>query len=426
MVVATDFPGLTDNEVLEAAIAARGADGTVVIPQRQSQTDPQRNWWLLDRAILLPENTTVILKNCKIKLSDRCRDNFFRSANCGLGIADPVPVQNIHIRGEGLCILEGADHPRATGDGSKILASPCPYLPEDACQYADWIPPERRASGQPDFWDMHSHSFGTDALVAEESHYGDWRGIGILLANVTHFSIENLHLSDTHGWGISLEACSHGTVQNLDFSCSMSLNVDGMLQNMENQDGIDLRNGCHHITISHITGHTGDDVIALTAIVPDNWTDRPGGSLQSTHVMPANWDIRDRDIHDITIRDVAAYSTLCWVLRLLPCNCHIWNITVDNITDTAPFTAPSSLCGNSAILLGEGDSAYGKNLPDGLSNISISNVFCHKDRAIAILGYLKNASIRNVINRKKGGITYTCDRPDSLDHVTWEHLVCAE
>ena len=122
MINVNEYTGLTDNEMIEAAIADKQKDGIVVIPPRESAIESERDFWLLDRAILIPENTTIILQNCKIKLSDKCRDNFFRTANCGLGIAYPEKISNVHIKGEGLCILEGADHPRATGDGGKILA----------------------------------------------------------------------------------------------------------------------------------------------------------------------------------------------------------------------------------------------------------------------------------------------------------------
>ena len=99
MVNANDFLKGNDNDALDAAIAARGKDGIVVIPPREGADG--RDYWLLDRAILLPENTTVILRNCKIKLSDKCRDNFFRSANCGLGVEENTPLSHIHICGEG-------------------------------------------------------------------------------------------------------------------------------------------------------------------------------------------------------------------------------------------------------------------------------------------------------------------------------------
>ena len=129
MVNVNDFLKQNDNEALDAAIAARGADGTVVIPPREHADG--RDYWLLDRAILLPANTTVLLQNCRIKLSDNCRDNFFRSANCGIGIEENEQLSNIHIMGAGNAVLEGADHPRATGDGSKKLKNPCPFTVED-------------------------------------------------------------------------------------------------------------------------------------------------------------------------------------------------------------------------------------------------------------------------------------------------------
>ena len=137
MVNVNHFQGATDSDILENAIRAREADGIVLIPPRRVEGDPARDYWLLDRAVLLPENTTVILQNCRIKLSDRCRDNFFRSANCGLGIEENEQLTNIHIKGECGALLEGADHPRASGDGGKILKNPCPFTAEDICKYAD-------------------------------------------------------------------------------------------------------------------------------------------------------------------------------------------------------------------------------------------------------------------------------------------------
>ena len=190
MINVNDFKGLNDNEIIENAIKNKGNDGIIVIPSRVSDIEPDRNWWLLDRAILIPENTTVVLVNCKIKLSDKCRDNFFRTANCGMGIAFPEQIHNVHIKGVGNCVLEGADHPRATGDGGKIIANPCPYTDEHLCKYAYWIPEERKQSGQLDYFlDKLPYSYGTDAGKSEESQYSDWRGIGVLFANTDNFSI---------------------------------------------------------------------------------------------------------------------------------------------------------------------------------------------------------------------------------------------
>ena len=419
MINVNDYRAATDSETLERAIAARTDDGLVIIPPRRSDVEPERTTWIIDRAILIPENTTIVLRNCTIKLSDRCRDNFFRSANCGLGIADPAPIRNIHIRGEGECRLIGADHPRACGDSTKTLVCPCPYLPEDICAIAPWVPEDRRSPEKLDFWDMHAYSYGTDALDPNESHDGDWRGIGILLANAERFSISNLRIIESHGWGISLECCAYGRVEKIDFDARMNRLIDGMRHNMENQDGINLRNGCHDIIVTDITGHTGDDVVALTTIVRDSEAYRPGGSLHTNHVMPNDWSVRSPDIHDVIIRNVSGCSQLCWIVRLLPCNTRIWNVVVDGIIDTSPDDHTHF----GTILLGEPDGAYGQNKPGSIKNVTISNVICHSEKPITVKGYLSDSVITNVVNTTPGVPVLTVERPDGLDNVKMDCTV---
>ena len=62
MVYARDFKGNTDSDILQNAVNAKGADGIVVIGPPEGKPH-----WLLDRAILLPADTTVVLQNCKLK-----------------------------------------------------------------------------------------------------------------------------------------------------------------------------------------------------------------------------------------------------------------------------------------------------------------------------------------------------------------------
>ena len=395
MINVNDYACKTDNETIERAMQNRPTDGIVVIPPRVSDIEPERDWWLLDRAILIPENTTVVLQNCTVKLSDRCRDNFFRSANCGLGVEDTPKIRNIHIRGEGLCTLIGADHPRATGDGGKILAAPCPYTDEEICRLAAWVPEERRSPEKLLFEDKHGHTYGTDAGKEGECPGGDWRNIGILFANAEYFSIENIRIVCQHCWAISLEACAFGRVEKIDFDATMSKEIDGMRHNIENQDGVDLRNGCHHIVISDITGRTGDDVIALTAIAGSN--PRPGGRTGTTHVMHSDWSRRERDIHDVVIRNVIAHSHFCWVVRLLACETSIYNVVIDGVIDTSPADGQSA----GIVILGEKDANYGRNLPDSIRNITISNMVCNRARRapISVRGYLADSAISNVVSK---------------------------
>ena len=419
MINVNECAGLTDNEKIENAIKNKQKDGIIIIPPRESVIEPKRDFWLLDRAILIPENTTIVLQNSKIKLSDNCRDNFFRTSNCGLGIAYPERIKNVHIKGEGLCILEGADHPRATGDGGKVLACPCPYEAEDLCRLADWIPEERRTPETIDFWDKHNHSYGTDVGKDGESQYGDWRGIGILFANVEDFSIENVRIVESHGWGISLEACAFGRIKKIDFDACMSKMIDGMRQNMENQDGIDVRNGCHDIIISDITGHSGDDLIALTAIANDNI--RLGGELKSTHVMHSDWSKRDKNIHNIFIRNVKGYSNLCYIIRLLPANTKIWNVVIDGVIDTSSDDLKNFGC----IMLGTADIGYGENSVDGMKNIAISNVASNSREAIIVGGYVSDSVISNVINRNPECPCISVRRENGLINVLTSNLCSA-
>lgn len=419
MINVNDFLFDSDNEAFEKAIASKTSDGIVVVPPRKAGANPERSYWLLDRAILLPENTTVILQNCKIKLSDKCRDNFFRSANCGMGIEFPEKIQNIHIRGEGLCVLEGADHPRATGDSSKLLHAPCPHLPEDICRLADWVPAERKTPDKIDFWDIHNHSYGTDAGKDGESQYGDWRGIGVLLANVENFSVSGLKIVKSHGWGISLEACSYGRVEKIEFDATMYKEIDGMPMNMENQDGIDIRNGCHHIVISDITGRTGDDVIALTAIA--NPAYRPGGSVKNTHVMHNDWTKREKDIHDIVIRNVVAHSYLCYVVRLLPALARIYDVVIDGIVDDAD----NCQAAGGTLLLGDMD-GYGENKPDSMRNVTISNIICNSRNAISLQGFLTDSVISNVVNKNPNCSALTVTRADGMNNVSTFNIISAK
>lgn len=293
-----DYLKPTDSDTFENSIANRDSDGIILITPRTSDIDTDRDYWLIDRA---------------------------------------------------------------TGDGSKILANPCTYEIEDLCKTAEWIPKERKSPEKISFMDRHDHSYGTDAGT-DESQYGDWRGIGVLFANVECFSIKNLHIVESHGWGISLEECSNGSIEKICFNACMSKLIDGLRNNMENQDGIDIRNGCRDILISDITGKTGDDVVALTAIADKEY--RPGGSLRNTHVMHNDWTKREQDIHDITIRNITAYSDLCFTVRLLPAMTRIWNIIIDGVIDNTPVGHTHG----GTLLLGD-EGGYGENLPDSCTEL---------------------------------------------------------
>ncbi len=360
-----DFEG-SDVERINAALeAAAGTGRAVVIPRENRSAEGERDVWLLDAAILIPGDTVLELRNCHLKLSDRCRDNFIRSANCGLGISEIEPIRGVHIRGVGDVLLEGADVPRATGDGAKTLGE---------------------------------RTFGTDAGVEGVSHSGDWRNIGILLACVEDFSIENIAMNDTHCWAISLERCAHGTLRDLDFASSGFITIDGERHNVCNQDGIDLRLGCHDILIENITGYTGDDLIALTAIPHP---DRPAGGTQSTMVSDMHYRGEDDDIRHVTIRDVRGYCAGGHhIVRLLNTSgAKMHDIMLDGLTDTSP---PEIRC-RAAVKIGDKNYGAGVAPLGDTFRIIVSNVISRSEHTIMIGGSLCDSIISNVIRHDVPG-----------------------
>lgn len=370
VVTPNEFTGTDVERINQAIKAAADAGCRVVIPRFNIQGDQRRDLWLLDSAILLPSDTFVELDNCRIKLSDRCRDNFFRSANCGLGITDIQPLQNIHIRGIGRAVLEGADRPRATGDSGKTLGA---------------------------------RTYGTDAGVAGESQTGDWRNIGILLAFVEHFSIQNLAIVDSHAWAISLERCAHGTLRDLDFASSEFKHIDGTRQTILNQDGIDLRLGCHDILVENITGHTGDDLIALTAIPR---AESVAGGTTST--MVSSTEDRGQgldDIRHVILRNIKGYSRGGHhIVRLLNTSgVRMHDILLDGLIDTSPADRRCK----AAVKIG--DHAYGGGVaPLGdTRRILIHNVVSRAQHTILIGGSLADSIISNVVRHGAAGEVMT-------------------
>ncbi len=354
------YRGSDVERINQAIAAAAGTGRRVVIPRRNQAADGERTVWLLDSAILVPSGTTLVLDHCHLKLSDHCRDNFIRSANCGLGLTDIRPLHDIHISGLGSVVLSGADRPRATGDSGKTLGR---------------------------------QTYGTDAGVAGESQTGDWRNIGILFAQVERFSIERLALVDTHCWAISLERCAHGVLRDLDFASSGTKRIDGTAQTILNQDGIDLRLGCHDILIENITGYTGDDLIALTAIPVAGSV---AGGTRSTMVSScvARSEGRD-DIRQVIIRNVKGYCRGGHhIVRLLNTpGVRLYDVVVDGLLDTSPGTMRC----RAAVKIG--DSHYGGGVaPLGdTSRVVVHNVITRAQHGVLIGGSLCDSVIDKVI-----------------------------
>ncbi|MBQ3387607.1 MAG: hypothetical protein IJG60_00160 [Thermoguttaceae bacterium] len=384
----------TDSQRIAAAIAeAPRFGGVVKIPPRVPDQAANRGFWLIDSAIIVPGNTTVIFENCKIKLSDRARDNFIRSANCGLGIGKAEPLENIHLIGVGDVVFEGADRPRSTGDGKPLYS---PFAEGE-------FPP--------------NSSFGTDCDAEEQRHNGDWRNIGILLARVSRFSIRNITVREPHAWSVSLERCAHGTVRDLMFEASENREIDGHAVKTRNQDGLNLRKGCHHILIENISGRTGDDVVALTAL---DTKPCPAGTFDRFEISGTEPD-DDNGIRDVILRNVAGYAAGGHqIVRLLNSpETRLSNILIDGVLDTSP----EEVTDKAAVLIG--DVGYGGPAPaENTDGLIVRNVISKAQIGVWLRQPVRNSLIDGVINQNPNGTALKMDpEPEQSENLLIRDII---
>ncbi len=374
-----DFAG-TDIERIQAAIdSASKSTHLVVIPRENKKGT---HIWMIDRAILLPSNTTVILRNCTLQLSDSSRDNMFRSNNVGIGITNPKRNHNINIVGEGSALLLGASNPRATGDAGQKLS----------------LQPNKEKS-----W---NYSYGSDAGRVGIKQTGDWRNIMILMAYVDGFKLKNVIIKNSHAWAMSFERTRNATLSDITFENPSEQIINGREVKILNRDGIDMRQGCKHFRINNTIGNTGDDFIALSNNLGD--PEHRAGSLNSTMVTEGGWHGPQDDIEDISIDNISCQTETRAVAIRSSGEATISKIYINNVR--AETRHNTILVGNKHYghppLPGKINNIYAMNLTgDGESLILIVSpiadcVFMNGvytgDGAIPISYNLENGRVKNV------------------------------
>jgi hypothetical protein len=331
----------TDVQRIQSAIdAAKGTTNTIVIPSVNSNGT---SLWLLDSAILLPSNMTVILENCTVQLSDNCRDNMFRSDNVGIGITDPEWNNNISIIGIGDVTFKGANNPRATGDSNKKLS----LKPgKDIKKFGNW-----------------RITYGTDAGKKGLKQTGDWRNIMILMAYVNGFKLKNVTIENSHAWAISHERVINAEISDIRFNIPERMIINGENQLIRNRDGIDLRHGCKNFRIDNISGVTGDDLIALSTLGLYSENTK-GGTLNSTMVTSRIWRGCEDATEQIIITNISCQSPTRAVAIRANDIAGINNVYIDGVIFAG---------GHNAILAG--GKGYGKeSQPGKINNIHAMNI----------------------------------------------------
>ncbi len=380
------FKGTDTQRIQTAVDKAAGTTGTVFIPAVNSNGS---GIWLIDSAILLPDNITVILENCTVQLSDSCRDNMFRNKNVGIGITDPEWNYNISIIGVGNVLLKGASNPRATGDGGKKLS----LDPDaDVKKTGDW-----------------RHTYGTDAGREGVKQTGDWRNIMILMAYVDGFKLKNVTIEKSHAWAVSHERVVNADISDITFINSGTSIINGKTYHVRNRDGINLRHGCKNFRINNISGETGDDFIALSTLGIHTENSVNGG-LNSTMVTSRNWRGTEDDTEQVFITNIKCKTPTRAVAIRSNDTASINNVYINGVFYDGP---------NNTFLVG--GKGYGApTLPGRINNIHAMNFIGNGRSLVLIEEELGKCTFINGIYKGKNDkmIIYNIDKDISENIIT--------
>ena len=331
-VTPNDFKAGSDSDRIEAAIARAVETGerSIEIPRMNAASG--RPLWLITRAILVPSDFTLLLRDSTVRLAPGTRDNLVRNAGTA---KEPMEAdRNIRILGEGNAVLSG----------------------------------------------------GTEAHFDPPGDRSGWRTIGVLLCGVKGFTIEGLTLEETQAWALSVEhGCTDGRIANLTFRNT---------NKYPNQDGVDIRKGCHDILIENITGETGDDTVALTGLRNNKAATNPG---VRTMQIGGNAPRPDDDIYNITVRNVRAkVAGGHHIVRLLNQDgIKLYNIFIRDVVDAS---GPQDPRVQAAVKIG--DTRYWSLSQSQLGdtyNVFVDTVLSRGRTAVRIQGPLKNAVLRTIV-----------------------------
>ncbi|WP_372935741.1 glycosyl hydrolase family 28 protein [Mariniphaga sediminis] len=377
------FTGTDTERIYQAIEAARGKSNLVRIPRQNANGT---SIWLLDSAILLPSNMTILLDNCTLQLSDKCRDNMFRSDNVGEGITDPVWNHNISIIGTGEVTLKGASNPRATGDYRRLLTLDT----QKELEKGNW-----------------RVSYGTDAGKEGMKQKGDWRNNMIVMAYVKNFKLKNVNILNSHAWALAFERTWYADLSDIHFYNPEMIDVNGKKMLSANKDGIDILFGCKYFRINNITGMTGDDFIALSSL--DVFPDVPktNGDINSSTVTAGCWSGEVDDTEDIVIKNIDCESVYRGVAIRGSDSAGIHNVYIQDLI----FKGLGQK--HEAILLG--GQGYGKKSVAGkIRNVYGMNVVANGKSLLAVESPVHDCHFSNGIltNSKGEGVVYNIEKEE--------------
>ena len=336
--------GKSDAESIQNAICRAVGDGTfrVRIPRLNERTGEE--CWVIDESIRLPSGIEVLIDDAHLMLADGCFCNMFTAIG---GERTDKALKGITLRGRGHAVLDGGHYNGLSERNSE----------------KDGLP--------------HISKNST-----------------LLFANVEGLVVEDLTLTRQRWWAITNVAVRDARFSRLRFAAELSrMDGEGVHHPNEwpkrhremyvrNADGIDLRVGCHNVLIEDISGFTGDDSVALTAL---------GGFERRFGYLPTD---ACPDIHDVTVRHVDTETFSCANVRLLNHNGNkLYNVTVEDIN--ARHTE-GIFRSNAAIAIGDSRYADRLSAKGDTHHITVRRVRSEAERGISLCGYLEDSVIEEI------------------------------
>ena len=356
--------GASDAKCIQNAIDTAAACGSrrVRIPRLNERTGKER--WVIDEAIRLPSDIEVLIDDAHLVLADGCFCNMFAAQ--GADSAEKA-LRNITLRGRGEAVLDGGHYNGLS--------------------------------------ERNSEKDGMPHIVNNTL---------LLFTNVENLVVEDLALTRQRWWAITNIAVRHARFARIRFAAELSrIDENGVHHPGEwptryremyvkNADGIDLRIGCSNILIEDISGFTGDDTVALTAL---------GGFERKLGLFPKGLS---PDIHDVTVRRVDTETFACAGVRLLNHNGNrLYNVTVEDVTLRH---TDGILRSHAAVSIGDKNYAEQLNAPGDTHHITVRNVRSAAAFGVSLCRFLSDSRIENI--EALDGQCAVAVRPDTTATLT--------
>ena len=359
-----DHLGASDAESIRNAIAHAERVGNlrVCIPRVNARTGEAR--WVITETVYLPSGIEILFDDAHLVLADGCFCQMF-AAHGGKRASEAV--KNITLRGRGNAVLDGGRYNGLSERNSE--KDGLPHISQNTT---------------------------------------------LLFTNVENLVVEDLTLARQRWWAITNVAVRHARFSRICFAAEFSRVDENGVHHpgewpthyremyVKNADGIDLRIGCSDILIEDISGFTGDDTVALTAL---------GGFERKLGYFPEGIS---PDIHDVTVRRVNSETYYCATVRLLNHNGNkLYNVTVEDITNRHTEGIHRS---HAAVSIGDKNYAEQLNAPGDTHRVTVRNVRSAAAFGVSLCRYLSDSVIENIT--ALDGQTAVGVRPDTAATLT--------